>query len=356
VRRRRPPDWLLVLGGLLVLGLASSARLYFGYSSFGLPGIGWRDALASGCLDWLLWAPLVPSMAWAARRYPFFRDSRGRVFARVALHAVLGVVFSIAQLVLFSAASAWLRDRAPGAGELARELRSAFLIKFHAGTLVYWAFLLGYGALDANRRRREEELARTTARLDALHAQLEPHFLFNSLNTVAGLMRSDPDRAERVLARLGDLLRVCLRERESHTVTVAEEVEFLEGYVEIQEARFGERLAVELDVDSEVRDAQVPWRLLQPLVENAIHHGLSPRPEGGRVEVRVGQQDGELSVAVVDDGVGLNGQASEGVGLANTRSRLELLYPDRYTMCVTERDEGGVACRITLPLERTGAR
>lgn len=336
-----------------MLGLASGARLYFGYSSFGLPGITWTDALLSGLLDWLLWAPLVPGMAWAARRYPF---RRGRLVVRALLHGALCVVFSLAQLVLFAGATAWLRDRAPEAGELASELRSAFLVKFHAGTLAYWAFVLGYGALDANRRRHDEVLARTTARLDALHAQLEPHFLFNSLNTVAGLMRSDPDRAEKVLARLGDLLRVCLRERESHTVTVNEELEFLEGYVDIQQARFGERLDVDLVVEPEVREARVPWRLLQPLVENAIQHGVSPKLEGGRVEVRLERRDGALSVSVADDGVGLNGHRGDGVGLANTRSRLELLYPDRHAMHVGERAGGGVECRITLPLERNGDR
>ncbi|MDB4947352.1 MAG: yehU 2, partial [Gemmatimonadetes bacterium] len=198
--------------------------------------------------------------------------------------------------------------------------------------------------------RLEAGLART--QLEALRSQVQPHFLFNTLHAVSALMATDVAAARRMITDLGDLLRLSLDAGGAQEVPLREELGFLEQYVAIQRARFRDRLDVGYQVDADARDAPVPRLLLQPLVENALSHGLAPRSAAGRVDVRAWLQDGSLRLAISDDGVGLGpGPApAEGHGLGDTRERLRQLYGDRQALEMTANPGGGVTVQVTIPL------
>ncbi|HET9039951.1 MAG TPA: histidine kinase [Gemmatimonadales bacterium] len=188
------------------------------------------------------------------------------------------------------------------------------------------------------------------ARLHVLSAQLQPHFLFNALHAISALVWEDQARADRLLARLSDLLRLTLRSGTRVETTLAEEVALLRHYAEIQEARYGDRLRVSIDVESRVREALVPRLILQPLVENAIRHGITRRITPGQVEVRAWERAGRLHLTVRDDGVGLGATVREGHGLSITRARLRQLYGREQRFALSPAPAGGAVCTLSFPL------
>jgi len=190
------------------------------------------------------------------------------------------------------------------------------------------------------------------ARLHVLSAQLQPHFLFNTLHAVSALVWEDPARADRLLARLSELLRITLRSGSKVETTLTEEVALLQRYAEIQETRYGERLRVLFEVGADVGDALVPRLILQPLVENAIRHGITRRIAPGLVEVRAWRVEGRLHLTVRDDGVGLcsGTPVREGVGLSITRARLRQLYGAEQRFALAPAPEGGAVCTLSFPL------
>ncbi|HEU4558640.1 MAG TPA: histidine kinase [Longimicrobium sp.] len=200
-------------------------------------------------------------------------------------------------------------------------------------------------ALEAARAR--EELA--VARLRALSAQLRPHFLFNTLQTVSTLLHSDVERADGVIGRLGELLQASLRSDQRWVVPLDEELRITGAYLDIARERFGQRLRATVEVAPGTEGAQVPPFLLQPLVENAVQHGIERSLDGGRVEVHIGAEDGMLVLRVDDDGEGAPAVESEGIGLGNTRRRLHALYADRAGLSVEARPGGGTRVTIRLP-------
>jgi two-component system, LytTR family, sensor kinase len=196
------------------------------------------------------------------------------------------------------------------------------------------------------------------ARLNALRMQLDPHFLFNALNTISSHVERDPRLTRSMIEHLGDLLRLSLENKDRQEVPLAEELAFLDHYLEIQKIRFGDQLTVDIDVDAEVRYASVPSLFLQPLVENAIRHGISRRISGGAVTVTARAVDGKLSIQVEDDGMGLppgwSLESSSGLGLTVTRERIEGLYPAAHAFSVRRRGDGGTRVEIQLPLKIQG--
>jgi signal transduction histidine kinase len=188
------------------------------------------------------------------------------------------------------------------------------------------------------------------ARLHVLSAQLQPHFLFNTLHAISALVYEDPARADRLLARLSEMLRLTLRSGTRVETTLDEELALLRRYAEIQEARYGERLRVAFEVEPGVRGAMVPRLILQPLVENAIRHGITRRITPGRVDVRAWEGEGRLHLAVCDDGVGLPASLREGVGLGITRARLRQLYGTEQRVDLRSPPGGGAVCALSIPL------
>jgi LytS/YehU family sensor histidine kinase len=224
--------------------------------------------------------------------------------------------------------------------------------------LIYFAILGLVYAIEYYRRyvrgtvhasRLEAELAK--AQLQSLRTQLQPHFLFNTLHAISSLMDEDVRAARRMIARLADLLRTTLDTGDQQEVTLLRELETLQLYPDIERERFSDRLRIELDVRPDVLEARVPSLLLQPLVENAVRHGIAPLQRGGRIIVSAAREAGRLSLTVEDDGAGALGAGAprEGVGLRNTRARLERLYPDTHDLTIDRPSAGGFRVQVLIP-------
>jgi sensor histidine kinase YesM len=239
--------------------------------------------------------------------------------------------------------------------------RERFFLNLDWEMMTYWALVAFVHALDYHRESQERELAAAQlqtqlaeAQLEALQRQLHPHFLFNTLNTISALMHRDVNAADEMLVQLSDLLRLTLDRVGTQQVPLKDEIDFLWKYLEIEQTRFGDRLQVHVNVEPEVLDAPVPNLILQPLVENALRHGIGPRVGGGRVDVSARQADGNLIMAVRDNGVGLSADKLDalhsGVGLSNTRSRLENLYGNRHRFEFQTPSGGGLLVTIVIPM------
>jgi signal transduction histidine kinase len=336
---------------LIALFFASQTWLYGLYSG---RANSFARALVYPLIDTALWAVLGLGAIALARRFPIERRTIG---SRLALHAgaalVLAVVEGMLSYRVFVAAGLF----AGSSGSTQDMTRNLTIGKLHTNLLVY-AFLVGVVHLvETHRKYRDRQLAASRletrlaqARLELLKSQLHPHFLFNSLNAVSALMHRDVETADRMLTRLGDLLRFAMESPAAQRVPLRREMEFVRGYLEIQQLRFGERLSVSLDVPDEALDAEVPHLALQPLVENAIRHGIAPRAGGGSVSVTARRHDGRLVIDVEDDGPGAPvPDPGAGLGLANTRARLEQLYGAAHRFAARNRGAGGFAVTLELP-------
>ena len=316
---------------------------------------------------WLTWAAASPVIVWAAERY---RLERGAMAAALARHAVFMVAVPVVQTTAAFAVH-WGVLRATGVvrvpGLLAwLDARGPSLLWWMlAGLLYYWLTVGVYYAFAYQRLYHEARLATarleadvSSARLTALAAQLQPHFLFNTLNSISVLTQEDPPRARQVLLRLGDLLRASLDRQGRPEVPLAEELRLTDDYLEIQRVRFGERLGIRVDVEPAARTGMVPALVLQPLVENAIRHGVETRPEGGAIAIHARRAGATLRLSVSDDGPGLGpngGPAREGVGLVTTRARLAQLYGDAQRLTLSGAPGGGCAVHIELPFRAAAA-
>jgi signal transduction histidine kinase len=242
------------------------------------------------------------------------------------------------------------RPNVPLAIILLSLVMSAILYRHYANK----ALLAEAQAEQARERERAAELERqaVTARLQALQAQIEPHFLFNTLANVVSLIESEPARARSMLERLIELLRASLAASRAEEVTLRQEAALLAAYLEILKVRMGARLRYAIDIAPEVAQARLPPLTLQPLVENAIRHGLEPKIEGGMVSIAAAGRDGQLLLEIADDGLGFAPRAGGGVGLANVRERLSSRYGNDARMTI-EDARPGTRVRLTLPLQTT---
>ncbi|MCI0417983.1 MAG: histidine kinase, partial [Acidobacteria bacterium] len=237
-------------------------------------------------------------------------------------------------------------------------------LSYHWWVLVYWGILGAYQGLDYHRKFREREKRAVQleaqlvqAQLQALKMQLHPHFLFNTLHSISALLHEDLDAADRMIARLGDFLRLTLENSGEHEVTLQRELEFLKCYLEIERIRFQDRLTVRYEIDPETLDALVPNLVWQPIVENAIRHAIAPRAGSGCIEVRARRLGPKLELQVKDDGPGLppsrsfNSAFSEGVGLANTRERLRQHYGSDHWFGLCNGAEKGLVVTLEIPFK-----
>ena len=345
--------------------LALSAVAPFVRLGDGVPRVGGEDVLVAG-LSLLAWAPFVAALWWLGRRAAGRRAWPGA--------AALLLVAPPLHTLLFAAMLAGVVGSVPAA---MRPGGPAFLVLTLLGML---QFLVVLAVAEARRSAREAERRRaetaelalehawletelTRARLDALRAQLEPHFLFNTLNSVAVLAPTDPTGAQAMVRRLSELLRAVLADDAGGTVPLRRELELLDAYVDIQRVRFGERLRVTTEVDADALECRVPTLVLQPLVENAIRHAVERRAGGGRVLVRGRVERGRVLLDVTDDGPDDGPDADDtpvpaggfGVGLRNTASRLGALYGAAHALRLSRGEGGGCAVRLELPARPTGA-
>ncbi len=331
---------------------------------FALPNLGMgprKVVLLSALALWWSWGLLAFVIIAVDARLPF---SAVQLRRRIAAHVVLSVVFTslfVYVLVADACLCSACKIGRPFGIRIYLRMRCAGCFLWNL--LIYWVIAGGWQAYRYNQsyvssELRSERLERqfSEARLNVLRMQLNPHFLFNALNTISSQVERDPRLARAMIEHLGDLLRLSLESKDKQEVPLAEEMEFLEHYVAIQKIRFGEHLKIEIAVTPEARTALVPSLFLQPLVENAIRHGVSRRASGGTVEISAARVDGRVKIRVADDGVGLPAgwdlQKSEGLGLSATRERIAGLYPDaRSRFEIRNREGGGTEVEVDIPFE-----
>jgi signal transduction histidine kinase len=340
-----------------MLGLISTVEGYVGQQAAGEP-VPLLYAARRSFEKWYLWAAVSVGVIWLAERFPFTPrgvvrwltihvagSSLAAAVWVVGLAALLHGQWSVVERKELSFALVW-----PKAA-----LHYSFVI-----VMVYWGVIVAQHARRYYRKDRERELrtvelekALAQARLDALRMQLNPHFLFNTLHAVSALIHSDPSGADRVVARLSELLRTSLDTSHRHEVALATELEWLQRYLEIEQIRFQERLTVRFEIEPATRDALVPCLVLQPLVENAIRHGVEAQEGPGQVVVGARRDNGVLELAVCDDGPGCAtqrpGQDRNGIGIANTRSRLRHLYGEASQLVLQTAPAGGTEARVRIP-------
>jgi signal transduction histidine kinase len=309
-------------------------------------------AFVATLIPFYLYALLIPAVIWLGMRLPLER----RVWLKhLLLHLPCSLVFALAHLVLLGLANSVVMTRLMPAEPYKLPVPEAgLLLGFGAGSVLqYWNALIASQAINYFFKFRERDFRLAQAELSALKTQLHPHFLFNTLNAISELVYSDPKVADESILRLSEMLRFALESGKTQEVSLKEEVEFLEKYVEIQRTLMRERLTVRLNVDPETLDASVPNMLLQPLVENAVRHGISPRPAGGEIDVYARRLDDRLYLEVSDDGLGMpdGDAAKEGVGLINTRERLKHLYGESHAFGLSSLPGRGVTARIVIPFK-----
>jgi len=300
-----------------------------------------------------LWALYTPAILAVSRRV---RIDRTNWLKTVPIHLVIAAVATFIDVALMRLIAPFVNPGAPvsGAPLHVAFLRTLFLYSLCYFVIVALAHVRYYASLSYERDLRaatlETQLAE--ARLTALQGQLRPHFLFNTLNMIAEQVYTDPAGADAMLTRLGVLLRSSFTEADRERVPLRRELELLESYIEIMRARFRGRLTFELNVDPSTLDALVPRFILQPLVENAIKHGVEPREEGGRVTVTARRDASSVDLEVRDNGDGLAGAIREGTGMRNTRERLLHLYgAGRQEFTLTPAPDGGTIASVVIPFD-----
>lgn len=344
------PRWLwwgLVTLGWTIDGWITASQMHGMLTPAG-DAIDWGTALLTSLASALLWVPFTLMAFHGAARFPLDRGHIARpLLAHVAGAALVSLLRALA-VVLLNPFVGWY-DTLPPAGEL-------LLTSLRNNVLVYF-LLVGIGhAVYYARTARLQRAQLEEARLHVLESQLQPHFLFNALNTIVAHIRTSPSTAERIIEQLSLLLRNSLESASTHEVPLEHELHMLTPYIEIEQARFEDRLTIHQEIASDVRTALVPHLILQPLIENAVRHGLAHRAAPGEVVVRASAERGVLHLAVCDNGAGIPAGArsreSWGIGLRNTADRLAGLYGRDATFELRDATGGGAEVHITLPLRK----
>jgi two-component system LytT family sensor kinase len=333
----------VVLLGLLAWTLVA---LYFATQAYFNPAYEerprWSDAVAVNLTYYWLWGLSSPLVILMARRFPL-RNARN-----VGLHVVASLLLTTtlllaAETILWHFVGSVYRGHTP----FAQSVSMAFGVNFHSSLPTYWVILAAYLAWTYARNTSRLETQLAHAQLDALKMQLNPHFLFNTLNSVSSLMYHDVEAADAMLTRLSDFLRLTLDRPMAQEIPLSEELDFVQRYLEIERIRFEERLRVRVDVTGGAEQVLVPALILQPLVENAIHHGIARSDDGGSIGIRATRDDGMLRLVVSDDVV-CAPEVRERVGLSNTRARLQALYGRQHEFTYGPTGNG-FAVEIAIP-------
>jgi two-component system LytT family sensor kinase len=363
-RQRRWVRLALIWGIWTFIGLVFTLQGYFTSYRSERP-IPFTDSLYMQMTWAYLFALATPLVLWAASRLPIEKNNWIRsALLHIPMSIVLGVVITALERILL-----WLYWGLSAGKPLTFESITRFVIgNFSEAIGIYMLIALTSYAVSYYHRYREGQLKTfqleaqlSQAQLQALKMQLHPHFLFNTLHSISALLNKDIEAARKMIARLGDFLRLTLENSGSQEVTLQQEMEFLSCYLEIERIRFQERLVTRLDVAEQTLDAKVPNLILQPIVENAIRHGIAPRSTPGLIEIHVKQQNGRLRIQVRDNGPGLSEHPNsehlfgKGLGLANTETRLERLYGAAHLFDLRNNPDGGLIVTLEIPFHKDGA-
>jgi sensor histidine kinase YesM len=351
--------WILILCAWTIVGLLFTvqeivvAKIHGGHVSWVIVG-------AIELVYWNVWAAYTPLVIGLAKRFPL---TGPRFVPHIAIHTITSLLMaplvSVTEYFLSGGLLRLLfRITDPGVPRLLPTFTGSVLSMSFTGVLTYWLVVGLYqsihfyqAAMERQTRAAQLETQLSHAELENLKSQLHPHFLFNSLHTIGVLMQEDVEAASHLLVSLGDLLRMALERRENE-ITLRSELEFVGKYLEIEQTRFHDRLKVRIDVPPDLLGVYVPSLALQPLVENAIKHGISVDSAAGRLEIAAQRNNGRVSLRVRDDGPGLapGSRLRFGVGLTNVQSRLKQLYGEESSLELTRGDGRGCEAIITIPL------
>jgi two-component system LytT family sensor kinase len=352
------PRWLWIAAIWSGVGLFDATQTVFVMRAEGMHHL-WVRLYGTLLFSWLPWALATPLVLGLGRKYPAAQWRRLSTWlTHLAACAAIGLVYAGWTSIWEELLNPWALSPGP------EPFAHLWLHKFDNGLLahliLYSIILLVGTMLDSRERlafqqtetaRLNEQLSKT--QLDALRRQIEPHFLFNTLNAIAGLVREKRnDEAVRMIAGLSDFFRRVVEDSGRQQVPLAEELEFAQQYLDIQKVRFAERLQVSVDVPMELFPAQVPSLILQPMVENAVKHGIAKRVQGGAIRIAASRSNGRLTLSVYNDGPSLPKgweEGQSGVGISNVRTRLQNLYGDKFEMNIRNQDPGGVEVSVTVP-------
>ena len=340
-----------------LLGVSFALSTYLGARQDNVQ-ISWERILSGYLADFYLWGMLSPLIFLLARRFELRKNFPRNVFVHLGASVVLsGFVISAASPLVWYLGYVNL-TRNPTLAILWRN--NAFsAYYFHQGLTIYWTTLVVAHALYYYRGVRigEAQTARLTAQLaqaqlQALKMQIHPHFLFNTLNSIAALLHKDVEAADRMIARLGDFLRLTLKSSDSQLIDFEQELKFLKCYLDIEHIRFQDRLTVELDIDPHVLTAMVPNLILQPIVENAVRHGVARQTYPGHIAIRARRDGNRLIMRVEDNGPGLRVNSNgSGIGISNTRARLEQFYGTDFSFQIANSAERGASVTLDIPAQ-----
>jgi two-component system, LytTR family, sensor kinase len=353
--------WSIVFMAATMLALFSSLLAWQFTVSAGHSS-NWRTVVILNTSYWYLWALFTPAIIWLSQHFRFERQGLWRA---LLVHLPSVLVFSLTHIAAISCVQWWFA-RAQGRGfNLGSEIRRSALLNFDWEMMTYWTIVgLSHAVLyyresrDRALRTSQLETRLVEAQLKTLQQQLHPHFLFNTLHAISALMHRDVEAADRTLMRLSDLLRLTLENIGQHEIPLQAELDFLAKYLQIEQTRFADRLIVRFDVQPETLDTFVPNLVLQPLVENAIKHGVAKKSEPGHIDISARRDGDKLHMEVRDDGVGLSEDAltalQKGIGVSTTRARLQHLFGADYRF-EFHRQMSGLVVVIAVPW-RTEAR
>lgn len=363
---RRLGQQLLLLAIALVFWqivcLIDSAWYFFSITAKG-KSLSWSDVLWANVPYWIIAAILTPAVAFISRQAPF---DRGRRLRSVGLHLICMLIFALLHISFHLAVQRVLATKPILTPDFFQHVFRYLATRLDMEILLYLVMVVGVNAFDYYGRYLEKERTATTlrleharmeaslsrAKLETLKVQLQPHFLFNALHAISTLiLRGDAQMANEMLMHLSHFLRMTLDSTDAQEISLSEEMEFLDAYLRIQRVRFGDRLRTRMEISEEANRAFVPSLVLQPLVENAIRHGIGGEKEGGCIAVTAEVIDGVLHIQVRDDGAGLTRSVAqtEGVGLRNVRARLAQLYPQAHTFSLHAAEGGGTVAEIVFP-------
>src|SRR6266487_2387755 len=347
--------WTLV--SIIFAGISYAAAIGENHKEF-----GFVSALRLNLVQFYVWAILSPLVFRFSRRFPIELrplNVRNLCLYFPALISFAGIHQALHLAVLWSISTRW-RQKYPALMDC---YRAYFAFGFYIDLIIALLIVIAVHALLYYQNFRASELAQSSlkpqlaqAQLRALKMQLHPHFLFNTLHSISSLVLEDPPKANSMIARLGDFLRLTIDNSDQQLVTLKEETEFLRCYLDIEQVRFGDRLTVTFELEPQTLSAQVPHLILQPMVENAIQHAIAPRSARGHINIEAKRLNSLLRVAISDNGPGIasNGDLlrSEGVGLSNVRARLHQIYGSDFRFELMNRKDGGLTVVMEIPFRR----
>ncbi len=356
------PRWikraLLLVGLWAIPGVISATTLWAAWAIKGDDSLSLTTSLIWRMPEWQVWAIATPVIVWANRRWPITRTPA----KSVPIHLALATLVSTLDVTVYFYCGKWLGQEPFATTTLADFIPIMLLKTTFFELIVYGLVLAADQAIGYQRRYREAALIKSQlearlaeAQLDALKQQLHPHFLFNTINAITVLMRkSDNASAIRMLGGLSDLLRRSLTSLRVELVSLDEELDFIARYLDIETTRFPDRLRVTMDIAPDARRASVPSMLLQPIVENAIEHGIAPNVSGGRITIKASVEAKLLRIEIRDDGIGFSEEKpreGHGLGLSNVRKRLAQLYPGAHRFRLERGEPSGAVATVEIPFD-----